>query len=48
MGDPLGATKIANGRHPVKKTAPKVKSGINKHQKIVYLILGPLQHSKSF
>ena len=21
---------------------------INKHQKIVYLILGPLQHSKSF
>ena len=43
LGDPLGGTELANGRHPVKMFEPKASSDAPKE--IVYLILGSLQFS---
>jgi hypothetical protein len=45
LGDPMGGTKAANGRHPVKMFEPKASDGAPKE--IVYLILGSLQFSEA-
>ncbi|TCZ62957.1 phytanoyl-CoA dioxygenase family protein [Roseicella aquatilis] len=45
LGDPMGGTRAANGRHPVKMFEPKASS--DAPQEIVYLILGTLQFSEA-
>jgi Phytanoyl-CoA dioxygenase (PhyH) len=45
LGDPMGGTKAANGRHPVKMFEPKASSDAPKE--VVYLILGSLQFSEA-
>jgi hypothetical protein len=45
LGDPFGGTDLANGRHPVKMTAPLPAADAPKE--IVYLILGSLQFSEA-
>ena len=45
LGDPMGGTRAANGRHPVKMYEPKASSDAPKE--IVYLILGSLQFSEA-
>ena len=46
LGDPLGGTDLANGRHPVKMREPVPAPGAP--QDIVYLMLGTLQFSDAF
>ena len=46
LGDPLGGTDLANGRHPVKMREPVPAPGAPKD--IVYLMLGTLQFSDAF
>ncbi|MEI7970679.1 MAG: phytanoyl-CoA dioxygenase family protein [Betaproteobacteria bacterium] len=43
LGDPLGGTKLANGRHPVRMYEPAAAASAP--EKIVYLILGSLRFS---
>jgi len=43
LGDPVGGTQLANGRHPLKMFEPQAAAGAPKE--IVYLILGSLQFS---
>jgi hypothetical protein len=43
LGDPLGGTDLANGRHPVKMNEPTPAADAPKQ--VVYLILGSLQFS---
>lgn len=43
LGDPMGGTEAANGRHPVKMFEPEAAA--NTPKEIVYLILGSLQFS---
>jgi Phytanoyl-CoA dioxygenase (PhyH) len=43
LGDPMGGTKLANGRHPVKMYEPEAAAGAPKD--VVYMILGSLQFS---
>ena len=43
LGDPIGGTDIANGRHPVKMTEPTPAA--DAPDEIVYVILGSLQFS---
>ena len=43
LGDPIGGTDIANGRHPVKMSEPTPAA--DAPDEIVYIILGPLQFS---
>lgn len=43
LGDPLGGTSLANGRHPVKMTEPTPADGDT--DEIVFVILGSLQFS---
>jgi hypothetical protein len=43
LGDPIGGTDIANGRHPVKMSEPVPAA--DAPDEIVYIILGPLQFS---
>ncbi len=45
LGDAMGGTRAANGRHPVKMYEPKASSDAPKE--IVYLILGSLQFSEA-
>jgi hypothetical protein len=45
LGDPIGGTSAANGRHPVKMFEPKASTDAPKE--IVYLILGSLQFSEA-
>ncbi|MCB4820768.1 phytanoyl-CoA dioxygenase family protein [Roseicella aerolata] len=45
LGDPMGGTSAANGRHPVKMFEPKASTDAPKE--IVYLILGSLQFSEA-
>jgi hypothetical protein len=45
LGDPIGGTDLANGRHPVKMTEPKPAAGAP--DEIVYVILGSLQFSEA-
>ncbi len=45
LGDPVGGTDLANGRHPVKMTEPAPAPDAPKE--IVYLILGQLQFSEA-
>ncbi len=45
LGDPLGGTTLANGRHQVKMFEPQAAAGAPKE--IVYLILGSLQFSEA-
>lgn len=45
LGDPLGGTSLAGGRHPVKMFEPSVAADAPKE--IVYLILGSLQFSEA-
>ncbi len=45
LGDPLGGTTLANGRHPVKMFEPTPDQAAPKE--IVYLILGSLQFSEA-
>ncbi|RAI57339.1 phytanoyl-CoA dioxygenase family protein [Roseicella frigidaeris] len=45
LGDPMGGTAAANGRHPVKMFEPKASS--DAPREIVYLILGSLQFSEA-
>src|SRR5215213_10211565 len=45
LGDPMGGTRAANGRHPVKMYEPKASSDAPKE--VVYLILGSLQFSEA-
>lgn len=45
LGDPLGGTTLANGRHQVKMFEPKAAADAPKE--IVYLILGSLQFSEA-
>lgn len=45
LGDPVGGTDLANGRHPVKMNEPRPAADAPKE--IVYLILGPLQFSEA-
>jgi Phytanoyl-CoA dioxygenase (PhyH) len=45
LGDPMGGTQAANGRHPVKMFEPKASSDAPKE--VVYLILGSLQFSEA-
>ncbi|MBL8702088.1 MAG: phytanoyl-CoA dioxygenase family protein [Alphaproteobacteria bacterium] len=41
LGDPMGGTSFANGRHPVKMFEPEAAAGAP--DEVVYLILGSLQ-----
>jgi ectoine hydroxylase-related dioxygenase (phytanoyl-CoA dioxygenase family) len=43
LGDPLGGTAIANGRHPVKMIEPKPAADLP--EEIAFLIMGSLQFS---
>ena len=43
LGDPVGGTRAANGRHPVKMFEPSAAPGAP--EEVVYLILGTLQFS---
>jgi hypothetical protein len=43
LGDPMGGTQLANGRHPVKMFEPTPAAGAP--TEVVYLILGSLQFS---
>jgi hypothetical protein len=45
LGDPVGGTAFANGRHPVKMHEPKAAA--DAPEEIVYLILGSLQFSET-
>jgi hypothetical protein len=45
LGDPLGGTELANGRHPVKMFEPTAAS--DAPAEVVYLILGSLQFSEA-
>ncbi len=45
LGDPVGGTELANGRHPVKMFEPAAAADAPKE--IVYLILGSLQFSEA-
>ncbi len=45
LGDPFGATKFGNGRHPVKMVEPTPAD--DAPEEIVYLILGSLQFSEA-
>jgi len=45
LGDPMGGTGFANGRHPVKMFEPKAAS--DAPEEVVYLILGSLQFSET-
>jgi hypothetical protein len=45
LSDPLGGTKFANGRHPVKMFEPQAAADAPKE--VVYLILGSLQFSEA-
>ena len=45
LGDPLGGTSLANGRHPVKMYEPAAARDAPKE--VVFLILGPLQFSEA-
>ncbi|MDO9709718.1 phytanoyl-CoA dioxygenase family protein [Paracraurococcus lichenis] len=45
LGDPMGGTQAANGRHPVKMFEPRASEDAPKE--IVYLILGTLQFSEA-
>ena len=43
MGDPLGGTELANGRHQVKLFEPEADEGAPKQ--VPFILLGSLQHS---
>jgi len=45
LGDPLGGTTLANGRHPVKMFEPRAAD--DAPREVVYLILGSLQFSEA-
>jgi hypothetical protein len=45
LGDPLGGTELANGRHPVKMHEPTAAA--DAPREVVYLILGSLQFSEA-
>ena len=45
LGDPLGGTKMANGRHQVKMFEPE--AAVDAPKEVVYLILGTLQFSEA-
>ena len=45
LGDPVGGTQLANGRHPLKMFEPQAAADAPKE--IVYLILGSLQFSEA-
>lgn len=45
LGDPMGGTALANGRHPVKMFEPTAAADAPKE--VVYLILGSLQFSEA-
>jgi len=45
LGDPMGGTSLANGRHPVKMFEPEAAPGAPRE--VVYLILGSLQFSEA-
>ncbi len=45
LGDPLGGTQLANGRHQVKMFEPKPRQ--DAPEDVVYLILGSLQFSEA-
>lgn len=45
LGDPLGGSEAANGRHPVKMHEPKVARDLP--DDVVYMILGSLQFSEA-
>jgi hypothetical protein len=45
LGDPMGGTGFANGRHPVKMFEPKAAA--DAPEEVVYLILGSLQFSET-
>lgn len=45
LGDPLGGTRKAGGRHPVKMYEPKARDGAP--DEVVYLLLGSLQFSEA-
>lgn len=45
LGDPLGGTKLAGGRHPVKMFEPI--AAVDAPKEVVYLILGSLQFSEA-
>lgn len=45
LGDPMGGTQLANGRHPVKMFEPTPAADAPKE--VVYLILGSLQFSEA-
>jgi len=46
LGDPLGGTDMANGRHPVKMTEPTPKA--DAPEEVVFVMLGHLQFSDAF
>jgi hypothetical protein len=45
LGDPLGGTKLANGRHQVKLFEPEADRGAP--EQVPFILLGSLQHSEA-
>ena len=45
LGDPLGGTQLANGRHPVKMDVPEAPKGAP--AEIPFIIMAPLEHSEA-
>jgi ectoine hydroxylase-related dioxygenase (phytanoyl-CoA dioxygenase family) len=45
LGDPLGGTGLANGRHPVKMDVPEPPG--DKPEEVPFIIMGPLEHSEA-
>lgn len=43
LGDPLGGTQLANGRHPVKMDVPEPPKGLP--DEVPFIIMAPLEHS---